>query len=295
MSFLDRASSAPSFPRFSETALRHQRVDGHARLRFGPNGLADLYQRAPCRVLFPAVPTGAFPLAVMLTTSGGLTGGDRIALDIAVDEGACASVMGQAAEKLYRVGPGEAPASIVTRIDIADGARAEWLAQEAILFDAARLDRRTEIALSGSARLLAVESLVFGRIAMGERMTTGLIRDAWRIRRDGRLVWADGFVMEDDIAGLCAAPWGLGDAVAMASAIYAGPDAAAHLPLAREVIELATGDGAEGGATLVNGILLLRLLDSDAARLRRRLSHLLSVLREAALGLSTPLPAVWTH
>ena len=48
----------------------------------GRTRLADLYQRAPCRVLFPDVDAGQPPQAVMLTTSGGLTGGDRLSLQI---------------------------------------------------------------------------------------------------------------------------------------------------------------------------------------------------------------------
>ena len=45
--------------------------------------------------------------------------------------------------------------------------------------------------VAGSGRLLAVESLVFGRTAMGERYDSGTLHDAWRIRCDERLMWAD--------------------------------------------------------------------------------------------------------
>lgn len=273
--------------------LRHQRVDGAASVRFvhsaGASRLADLYQRAPCRFLFPNGERGEFPLAVALTTSGGLTGGDRIDIAVSVGEGACGSISTQAAEKLYRVLPGDPAIAIATRIEIAAGGRAEWLAQEAIAFDQTRLNRRTEARLYGEARLLAVESLVLGRSAMGERFRSGAINDQWRVWRDGRLVWADGLHLSGDIDGLAALPWGLGDATALSTLVYVGPDAETLLPLARDLT-----DGGTGGATLVNGILLLRLLAADAAALRGRVSAALCALRAATFGLPPRLPAVWT-
>jgi urease accessory protein len=39
---------------------RHQRLSGHARVLFGANGIADIYQRAPSRLLFPVAGAGNF-------------------------------------------------------------------------------------------------------------------------------------------------------------------------------------------------------------------------------------------
>ena len=59
--------------------------------------------------------------------------------------------------------PGSRPASTSGA-----GARLDWLPQETILFDAARLERRLEVDLAADARLTALETLVLGRAAMGE-------------------------------------------------------------------------------------------------------------------------------
>jgi len=88
----------------------HQRVDGEARIAFrrradGVVALADLYQRAPCRVLFPTTEAGEPVQAVLLTTSGGLTGGDRTRVSVSVEPGARATITTQAAEKIYRALP----------------------------------------------------------------------------------------------------------------------------------------------------------------------------------------------
>src|SRR5882757_5947876 len=94
-----------------------------------------------------------------------------------------------AAEKVYRSnGP---DAEMTVRLDLAEGARLAWLPQETILFDRARLSRRIDVDLAPGASLLMAEAVVFGRAAMGEFMTEGHVSDHWRVRRDGRLIYAD--------------------------------------------------------------------------------------------------------
>ena len=69
------------------SSLRLQRASGESRVAFdlrdGRTRLADLYQRDPCRVLFPQSEPGEPPQAVHLTTSRGVTDGDS--LKMAVD------------------------------------------------------------------------------------------------------------------------------------------------------------------------------------------------------------------
>ncbi len=102
--------------------------------------LATLYQRSPCRVLFPRPPLGEAPLAVLVNTAGGLAGGDHVSVAVRVEAGAAATVTTQAAEKIYRsLGP---DARVEARLAVGEDARLEWLPQESILFDGACLDRR---------------------------------------------------------------------------------------------------------------------------------------------------------
>ena len=269
-----------------------ERSDGRAELRFerrtGSTRLAHLYQRSPCRILFPNSPEGDLPVAVMVTTSGGLAGGDRLHIEIAAGAGAEAVVTAQAAEKIYRsLGPD-------TRQEIALAVEAdawlEWLPQETILFEGARLDRRTSAEIAGTGRLLACEIAVFGRTARGERFTRGRLSDRWSIRRGGALVWTDALLLEGAIAERLASPFGFDRAVAMATALYVGPEATALLPLARALVL----DGeARASASLVNGVLLARFLGQEARDVRLHLGEYLSHLRRAAAGLPASLPRVW--
>lgn len=266
---------------------RHQRVDGRAMVAFGARGIRDMMQIAPARLLFPQGREGDFPLAVTVTTCGGLTGGDRLALDIIVDPGVAATIVPQAAEKLYRALDEDEPTRIETRISIGAGGTCEWLAQEAILFDRSKMRRSLEADMAPDARMLAMEMLVLGRSAMGESYKSGLIHDSWRIRRDGRLVWADALHVEGDFASQGRAPFGFGDASAVSTLVYAGPDAADYLDLARTLVEAPTS-----GATSFDGLLILRLTSNDAQALRKDVMRAAGVLRAAIFGLSPAMPTI---
>lgn len=265
---------------------RFERGDGAADIVFGRDGLATLYQRAPCRVLFPEPEPGDLPIAALLTTSGGLAGGDRLRLSFRVEAGARALATTAAAEKIYRsLGPA---AEIAVALAAEAGGWLEFLPQETILFDRARLVRRVEAELAPGARLIAAETLVFGRAARGERFARGLLHEAWRVRVAGRLVWADALRLDGDVGAMLASPTGFGGAAALATALYVGEDAASHLPLARALAE--AGDGA---ATLVNGVLLARFLGARADAVRLALAQYLRQLRHAAGGLPAALPRLW--
>lgn len=210
-------------------------MDGAASVRFavrdGRTRLADLYQRAPLRVLFPDPPPGDVLGAAIATTSGGLVGGDRLAIGIEVGNGARAQVSAQAAEKVYR--STGADVRIEVRLSVGAGAWLEWLPQETILFEGARLRRLTAIDIAPGGRLMAGEMLAFGRAARGESLTRGLVRDVWEVRRDARLVWADALHMAADLAAPLDHPAGFGGARAYATAIYVGDGAVDHLDAAR--------------------------------------------------------------
>ncbi|MFO1060118.1 MAG: urease accessory protein UreD [Dongiaceae bacterium] len=268
---------------------RLQRCDGAVDLAFRREGgrtvLDRLYQRAPSRLLFPT-PHGD-PEAVLALTSGGLAGGDRVAIAVEVGPGAGAVVAGQAMEKVYRTL--DAPARMAVRLTVGAGARLAWLPQETILFDGAGLERRTRVDIAPGGRFLGCEAVLLGRTARGERFARGLLLDRWEVAREGRLAWADGLRLDGDVAAAVAAPSGLAGATAVGSVVYAGEDAAGLLALARWELE---GAGLRAAAGLVNGLLLARLV-GDGPALRAALVRLLAALRAAALGGPAALPRVW--
>jgi len=232
------------------------------------------------RVRFPA---HSPPLqAILLNNAGGIAGGDRFDLTVRLEENARLSVTSAAAEKIYRsLGP---LAQIDVRIALARGAELVWLPHETILFDQSRLARSIEIDLEPDARLWFAESLVLGRSAMGEALNTGVLADRWRVRRGGRLVYADGVRLDGDIAATLAQKASAGGAAALATAlIVPGNDDIVAAVRARE----AEFRG-EVGASAWNGVASLRLVARNGAALRHDLAIAL-----AAAG--CVLPRAWLN
>ena len=270
------------------------KVDGRAEISFAHRGgqtrLAHLYQHEPLRVLFPAPANGDIPQAALVTTSGGLVGGDHLAITITNEAGSSAMAVAQAAEKVYR-STGE-DCVIDVDLNAEDGAWLEYLPQETILFDGARLRRQTNIHAHPNARLLAGEVLVFGRIGRGERMQSGLVRDAWKVSIGGRLTWADALRLDGDIVAQLDHPAGLGGAASMATAVYVGPDAADHLDYGRAFFSNCE-DGVIGGASLVNGVATARWIGADARALRKSFADYWAGLRARIMGYPARLPRLW--
>lgn len=269
-------------------------VHGRAQVKFkqsdGVTSLDRLFHTDPLRVVFPTPALYDIPHAVIATTSGGLVGGDWLELDLSVADGARAQFMPQAAEKVYR--STGADSRITVEIDGGAGCWMEWLPQETILFDGARLRRRTRLDIAAGGRALAGEMLVFGRTASGERLATGLVRDSWEIRRDGRLAWADSFHMDEDLAAVMASPACLNDGVAMATAVLVADDAAAWLKPARTLLAESV-DAIRSGATVVNGVLVIRWLGDDAQALRKNFGAFWGEFRHLVAGLPVALPRLW--
>ncbi|WP_291833204.1 urease accessory protein UreD [Limimaricola sp.] len=236
-----------------------------------------LHQAGSLKVLFPREAGPALE-AVLLNTAGGLTGGDRMEVEIAAGAGARAVISTQAAERAYRAPPGPA-AEVEVRLRAEPGARLDWLPQETILFEGAKLDRRLKAELDSGATALIVEPVIFGRMAMGEVLRDAHLHDRWQIRVGGRLVLADALRLAGDVQAQLARAAVAGGAGAMATLCLVGPGAAAKLGPVRAL-------GA--AASLIRDeVLFLRMLAVDGQALRRALIPVIECLTEASL------PKVW--
>jgi urease accessory protein len=241
--------------------------------------------------MFPATEPDEPVQAVLLTTSGGLTGGDRTRVAIEIGAGSRATLTTQAAEKIYRALPSTGDAIVQVDMDVAEGAWAEWLAQETIVFEGSRLRRSFAADIATTAKLLAVESIVFGRTAMGEHFDTGLLHDTWRIRRGGKLIWADALHLEGDVRQLRGAPFGFGTSVACSTVLYVGTDATQQLTETRRILSQCA---LPCGATSLDGIVVARIMAADAVECRAAVMQLVAGLRRAAASLPARLPRVWS-
>lgn len=262
------------------------RAKGGVRLRFGVAGgvtqRLELHESGGYRARFPHT-FATHAEAVLINTGGGMTSGDQLRVDVAIDENAHAVVATQAAEKIYRSqGP---DTRIETHLALASGARLDWLPQETILFSGSRLTRSLDVEMAADATLLACESVYFGRMAMGEILEAGAFCDKWRVRRNGKLVFAENLRLEGLINLILAQKAVADDARASATVLLIHPGADRRLEELRGVL---AGFQIACGISALDSMLVARFLSPDPAALRRCLVILIAHLTGRAL------PRVWT-
>ena len=240
-----------------------------------------LHESGSLRVRFPS-PEGQGLSAVFVNTAGGIAGGDRFEFDIAAGEGSRLTVTTAAAEKIYRShGPA---AQLDIALKAAAGAHLSWLPQETILFDRARVSRTIEIDLAETASLLLCEIVVFGRAAMGETMRTGHFTDRWRLRRGGRLAFAETVRLDGDIAEMLRRRAVANRGAAIGTALIVPGDEAT---VAR-IREASESFGGEVGVSSWNGFAMARFCAQDATKLR---ADMIAVLGHAGQA----LPRLWLN
>ena len=139
------------------------------------------------------------------------------------------------------------PCEVRTRLEVAEGARLIWAPQETLLFEGARLERRLEADVEATGTLTIFEAVAFGRLAHGEIRVAASLSDRWRLRRGGKLVFAEALRIEDAGATLDRPAIGAG-ARAAATLVRIGPDAAEKLdPLRAAFAALEAAGGFEAG------------------------------------------------
>jgi urease accessory protein len=261
------------------------RATGHVALTaasaHGRTRRMRLHEDGSLRLRFPNVAAGAPLEAVLVNTGGGMTGGDRFSIDIRLGEGAHLLAGTAAAEKVYRSTGTDAELAVT--FSLGAGANLAWLPQETILFDRARLNRRIDIDMADNASLVLCEAVVFGRSAMGETVDQGALRDRWRLRRGGRLVFAETVQLDGAIGARLAEPAVAAGAAAIATLLLVPGDEA----VASAVRGLNDTFAGEVGVSAWNGLALVRFCARDGAALRHDIICVLAALRRSEL------PRLW--
>jgi urease accessory protein len=270
-----------------------QRADGCGRivLSGSENGtrIEDVFELSPIRIMFPRTGHRAVEEAVLINTAGGIAGGDKLECSVAALPGASIAVTSQAAEKVYRAL--YEPARIATRLKAQESAKLAWLPQETIVFNLARLHRTTEIELFSGAELLALEWLVLGRAAHGEVVVGGNITDSWRVKKDGRLTWADSFRISDGIFPHLNRKALLANCKAIATLIYFGPDLDKRLDFLREIIPFL---GCNCAVTLVSGLIVVRFAAEESSDLKLALRSFLQQFGPKLGSGPFQVPKMWS-
>jgi len=260
-----------------------------ARLQLGfvaKNGKTVLAQRdhyGPLTVQRPFYPEGGVCHVYVLHPPGGIVAGDRLSISATAAAESQALITTPAAGKFYRSGGAQASQSV--SLQVASNATLEWLPQETIIYEGARLVSNMNIELEAEAGFIGWEVLALGRPASGEGFDSGEATLNWRISRAGQLFYRERLRL-DAIA--FAARWGLNGESAC-GALFAYPASQAHLEAVQQLI----GDHPERGVTRIDDMLICRAIDARADRLRDFFQQVWQLIRNDIVHRPACAPRIW--
>ena len=278
---------APARQRISAVGRVSSKLSG-AETSTQKSVIDGLYQQGSARIRFPNTIPGALH-AVLLNTAGGLTGDDHIVWQAQASANSHLCISTAACEKVYR---SHGPAAIQnTKLKAFEGARLEWLPQESILFNGSNLKRSLNVELEKQTEALIVESLVFGRQAMDERVDNINVHDRWRIHQNGQLLHAEDLRLtlspELDAQRQCI----LHQYSATSTLVFVTHQSREWLESQMSrILALAPSDHCtlRFGVSVLPSRLVVRTLAKDSFSLRKFLIPCLQILNDGR-----PIPTVW--
>src|SRR5262249_22470681 len=112
-----------------------------------------------------------------------------------------------------------------------------------------------------------------------------------RVKKQGRLIWADSFHVTDAVFPRLRCPALLADLKCIATLIYFGADLDERLQLVRD---LAPSLKCHCVATVVAGLLVVRFAAKTSAESRSGLQELLQQFDRASIGGPFRIPKMWS-
>jgi len=258
------------------TKAADQRSHGIVRVRLVDGGggrarLAEAFHRGSGKLRFPRGEARAVE-AMVLNTSGGLTGDDTFAVT-AVAEAHSLTLTTQACERVYR---SEGPAArIAQTLEATAGARLRHLPQPTIVFEGGHLSRRTILSVTGSGTATLAEGIVLGREAMGETVRRVIVRDRIEVRLDGRPAFVDALRLDAASLARVRTPAGIGEARGIGIVVHR---AGAERASAEDVRAALDGVPASVGASVVGGLVVVRILAPSHTALQDALARAVTAL-----------------
>lgn len=286
---VDSSCVAESVVAVTRTASWHAELSLRIVHRDQRTVLAHAHHRGPLRVQKALYPEGGERVDILLLhPPAGIAGGDHLDIRVALEAGAQARITTPGAAKWYRSAGPEARQTL--HLSVADDAVLEWLPQEAIVFDGARVCTETDIHCTNKSRLCGWDIWMLGRGASGDSFADGHVHQRLRLRRDDLLLWSERLRLAADDP-LRRSPLGWNGARVMGSFWALGlPQDDSLLERCREIRE----PGVQLGLTrFEHGLWLARALGPSAERIRAALARVWAVLRPALNGAPGIPPRIW--
>lgn len=258
------------------------------RLRFAARGartlLIERSHLGPLVVQRPFYPEDGVCHVYIVHPPGGVVGGDELTIRVKADSGSNVLLTTPAAAKFYRSEGAIAHQNQTLELD---DASIEWLPQESIYFNAARVRGATCVKLRGESRFIGWEIACLGLPAREQEFGEGMLRLGFELEVDGVPRLVDRLRIDGESTARTAA-WGLGGHKAIGTLLACPAD-----PAMRDLVRGNERSDVAIACSLVDGVLVCRALGAQAELVRRSLTKIWQRIRPALMRREVVVPRIW--
>tara|TARA_B100001057_G_scaffold316334_1_gene316481 strand:- start:161 stop:1126 length:966 start_codon:yes stop_codon:yes gene_type:complete len=221
---------------------------------------------------------------IIINTAGGLTSGDLNFNSIKISNDISIIITTQSMEKIYKCK--NLHSHSYTNIEVGVNSSVSWMPLETIFFNGGKFRRRINIDLKHASNFLGIETMIFGRKAMGEIVNNGELDDAWQIHKNGQLLYSDFNRITGNINEKILKPFISKGNNIFCNIVYTGKKIRFY---EKKILLLLNKSNYFLGVSVVNGVLLLKMLSKDILEIRSFLNDLMKIFDE-----NFNLPRIWS-
>ncbi len=249
--------------------------------------LSELEHEGPLRIQRPFYPEGELCHIYLIHPPGGLVGGDLLEIRVKANTGAQALFTSPGSTRFYR-SAGDF-ATMELRMDIESGSSLEWFPQENIFFPGAKAKINTTIALQENAKFMGWDINCLGMPVKNEKFLSGQVDNRFLLKRNGKPLLLERLRVSS--VGQLEAQSGLRGYPMQASFFATGCNELI-LEKVKENL-LAAKPVYPWGATLIEDLLIVRVLGERTEKIQAMLIPVWKLLRPLLLNKDAVVPRIW--
>lgn len=240
------------------------------------------YHDGPLMVQRPFYPEDDICHVYILHPPGGIVGGDHLFINIHLDQGSQTLITTPGATKFYRsAGP---TAVLKQQFNLQKKSSLEWLPQDNLFFPDVRATLDTHFYLQKDTKLFAWETFCLGHPIMNKSLEHGTLITRLQIwQNEEPLLHERLRIINGNLSVLFNYP--------LVATVVAMPADEQILLLARQVTDCQT---TIAGSTLLDTLLVIRLLDHNNLHMQLTLHQLWHILRPEIIGRAPCPPRIWS-